>query len=161
MKKEKVKTTIEKKDWKKMLIDLENKINFYVTEKAPQLPEKVKLILVKINPYLILISVVFSVPAILVALGLGAVLAPIGLWKGVPTGFQFSLGLLMTLVVMVLEIMALPGLFKNKRQAWELMFYTTLINAVYALVTLSLGSLIIGTAISWYFWFQIREYYKK
>ena len=159
MKKEKV--TTSKKDWKKMLVDLENKINFYATEKVPQLPEKVRAILVKINPYLILISVVFSVPAILAALGLGAVLAPIGLFGEVNTGFHFSLGLLFTIVVLVLEIMALPGLFKNKRKAWELMFYTTLINAIYALVSLSLGTLIIGTALSWYFWFQIREYYKK
>jgi hypothetical protein len=156
----KVKTTTDKKDWKKMLIDLENKINFYATEKVPQLPEKVRLILVKINPYLILISVIFSLPAILAALGLGAVLAPIGIWGGTTTGFHFSLGLLITLAVIVLEIMALPGLFKKTRKAWELMFYSTLVNAIYALVTLSLGSLIIGTALSWYFWFQIRQYYK-
>jgi len=149
-----------KKDWKKMLVSLEDKINLYFGEKAPQLPEKVKLVLVKISPYLILISIIFSLPAILAALGLGTILAPIGLYAGVSSGFHFSVGLLITLAVIVLEIMALPGLFKNKRQAWELMFYSTLINAVYALITLSLGSLIIGTALSWYFWFQIRSFYK-
>jgi len=158
MKKEK--TTTNTKDWKKMLVSFEDKLNLYFGEKAPQLPEKVKLVLVKISPYLILISIIFSLPAILVALGLGAMLAPVGLYGGVSTGFHFSAGLLITLAVIVLEIMALPGLFKNKRQAWELMFYSTLINAVYALITLSLGSLIIGTALSWYFWFQIRQYYK-
>jgi hypothetical protein len=156
----KAKITTDKKDWKKMLVDLESKINFYATEKVPQLPEKIRVFLVKVNPYLILISVIFSLPAILAALGLGTVLAPVGIWGGTTTGFHFSLGLLITLAVIVLEIMALPGLFKKTRKAWELMFYSTLINAIYALVTLSLGSLIVGTALSWYFWFQIRQYYK-
>lgn len=158
MKKEK--TTTNTKDWRKMLVNLEEKINLYFGEKAPQLPEKVRSVLVKISPYLILISIIFSLPAILAALGLGAMLVPIGLFAGVSDGFHFSIGLLITLAVIVLEIMALPGLFKNKKSAWNLMFYSTLINAAYALITLSLGSLIIGTALSWYFWFQIRQYYK-
>jgi len=149
-----------KEKWEKMMINLENKINLYFGKKAPQLPDKVKKILVKITPYLILISLIFSLPAVLLALGLGTMLAPFRFFGGLNSGFHFSFGLLFTIVVMVLEIMALQGLFKNKRKAWELMFCSTLVNAVYALLSFSLFGLIIGTGLSWYFWFQIREYYK-
>lgn len=161
MKKTKIKKEIKtnKKDWKKMLIDFEEKLNGYFGEKAPQLPEKVRKVLVKINPYLILISTLAAIPGLLVMLGLGPFFSFLGIFGSVP-GFQFSLATVFSLIVWIMGIAALPGLFKNKLSAWRLMFYTTLINAIYALINFSLGSLIIGTAISWYFWFQIKKYYK-
>jgi hypothetical protein len=157
----KTKLNVDKKNWKKILVNLEDKINLYFGEKAPQLPEKVKKVLVKICPYLILISMITSLPALLAALGVGAVIAPLALWGGVSNGLRFSWGLLFTLIIVIIQIIALPGLFKNKISSWRLMFYTTLIDAIYALITFDLLGLIVGTGLSWYFWFQIREYYKK
>jgi hypothetical protein len=37
----------------------------------------------------------------------------------------------------------------------------SLINAVGAILKMDLGNLIIGTGLSWYILFQIKEYYKK
>jgi hypothetical protein len=59
-----------------------------------------------------------------------------------------------------LTVWALPGLFKRKMLSWNLMFYATLVMGVYNLVTLSLGSLVIGTGLSLYVLYQIKGYYK-
>jgi len=41
------------------------------------------------------------------------------------------------------------------------MYWISLINAVSSLLKMDLGGLIIGTGLSWYVLFQIKEYYKK
>jgi len=149
-----------KKNWKKMLVDLEEKLNLYFGEKAPQLPNSVREFIVKVGPYLALIGIVFGLPAIIVSIGIGAMLAPWIFMGKAASGFHFSFWSLFSLAVVVLEIMAIPGLFKRRKQAWNLMFYSSLIGAVSELLSFSLGNLIIGTIITWYFLFQIRSYYK-
>lgn len=163
MKKTKIKKEIKtnKKDWKKMLVDLEGKLNLYFGEKAPQLPESIREFIVKFGPYLMAVGLLFSLPVILASVGLGTVLAPVMfLGSGVRYGWHFSFWSLFGLAIFVLQIMALPGLFKRKMNSWKLMFYASLLSALSSLLNLSLGSLIIGSAISWYFLFQIRKYYK-
>ena len=158
MKKEK--TNTGKKDFKKILVDVESKLNVYFGEKAPQLPDSIREFIVKFGPYLAVVGIVISLPAILVSLGLGTVLAPIAWWGGASYGYSFSFWSLFSLAVFVLEIMAIPGLFKRLKSAWNLMFYASFVSAISSLLSFDLGSLIIGTAIGWYFLFQIRKYYK-
>jgi len=62
---------------------------------------------------------------------------------------------------MILEIVALPGLFKRTKNSWELMFYASLIMVLSYIFALNIGSLIIGGAISFYVLFQIKSYYKN
>lgn len=158
MKKEK--TNEAKKDWKKMMSDLEKKLNVYFGEKAPQLPDSVGKFIVKFGPYLAVVGLIFGLPAMLISLGLGTLLTPLTIFNGMRYGLHFSFWSLFSLAVFVLEIIAIPGLFKRLKSSWNLMFYASLISALSALLSLSLGNLIIGTVISWYFLFQIRKYYK-
>lgn len=156
----KMKTKTENKDFQKSLSGFENTLELYFDKKAPQLPEGIKEFIVKFGPYLTLISLVLAIPGILVALGLGALVAPFVALGSITGGFNLSLGLIISLITLVLTVMALPGLFKRQLKAWKLIFYSSLVSALGALLNFSLGSLIIGTAISWYFLFQIKSYYK-
>ena len=160
MKKESKKSQkTQKKDWKKVLVDLEKKIEDYSNKKAPKLPKGIVNFIVKYGPYLMVIGLVFSIPFILTAIGLNA-LIPAAFMGGLRVAYRFSVWNLVTLATIVLQIIALPGLFKRKLSAWRLLFYISLIDAVLYLITFQLGNLILGTIISWYLLFQIKKEYK-
>ena len=148
----------EKKDWKKMLIDLENKLAEVFIKKLPAMPDKIKEIIVKYGPYLALICIILSIPALLALAGIGVV-APWAIMGKINYGMT-AISLVFGILIIVLEIMAIKGLFARKMKAWKLMFYISLISAVSNLLKFDLGGLIIGTGISWYILFQIRSYYK-
>lgn len=152
-----------KNETKKMpatLSKLEVLLNEYFGVKAPQLPENVKEVLVKFGPYITLLILFFSLPFILGLLGLGGVMSPMAYVGGARLGWGYMLGIAVAVITLVMEIMALPGLFKRERRAWKLLFWVSLINAVGAILRFDLGGLIVGSVISWYFLFQIRSYYK-
>lgn len=149
-----------KKDWKSMLTELENKLAEVFTKKLPALPENFKEAIVKYGPYLALIGIVFSLSALLPLFGIGAVIAPLAVLSGVNSGFNFIFPLILGVLMIVLQAIAIPGLFKRQMKAWKLMFYISLIGGVSSLLALDLGGLIIGVGISWYILFQVRSYYK-
>ena len=96
----------------------------------------------------------------------GTSVASIGLFcsfafvGGVGLGFGFILSIVFYLVTVILELMALPALFKRQIKGWKILFYLSLVSVFSNLISFNLGNLIIGTAISWYFLFQIRNCYK-
>ena len=153
-------------DWKSALVNLEDTLKIYFTDKAPfQLPENVKETIVKIAPYLTIVGVVFGVLGFIALLGSGAILVPLGTLGGIVTGRPFlGVGYIMNVlflgVMVLLEAMSIKGLFARKISAWRLMFYISLISLVSNLINFNLGGLIIGAIVSWYFLFQVRSYYK-
>ena len=155
----KVKKETAQKNYKNMLVNLENKINIYFGEKAPKLPEGVAEFIVKYGPYLAIVGLIISLGTILTSFGIFSTFMPMSAY-GYAYGYHFSFWSVFSLIVMVLQAIAIPGLLKRAKSAWNLMFYASLVSALSALLSLSLGSLVIGTAISWYFLFQIRKYYK-
>lgn len=149
------------KDLKSALGQLEETLEVYLVDKAPfQLPENIKELIVKFAPWISLILLVVTLPAILLAFGLGALVAPFAFLGGVQAGVSFGFGMIFGAVVLVLEALAIPGLFKRKRSAWNLMFYAFLLGAVQNVLSFNLGGLVIGTLISLYFLFQVKDYYK-
>ena len=76
-------------------------------------------------------------------------------------GFSYTLGLVFSLGQIILELFAIPGLFKRQAKAWRLMFYSSLIYLVGQLISFNLGSVILGGAISFYFLFQVKSKYTK
>jgi hypothetical protein len=148
-------------DFQSLLSQLDVFLEEYLVKKAPSLPENAKEVLVKYAPHISIVVIVFSLPAILFALGLGALVTPLAFMGGVRSGFSFSLTSLFLLATMVLYIAAIPGLFARQMSAWRKMYYATLLSALHSLFNFQLGSLVIGTAISLYFLFQVRSYYKK
>ena|SRR3990167_1203147 len=147
-------------DYKSYLKKLEDTLELYLVKKAPALPAGAKEIIVKIAPWITLVVLILTLPLILAVLGLGALLAPLSFLGGVTTGTGYIVTLIFSGAQLVLEGLAIPGLFKRSKGAWNLVFYASLIGAVQNIVTFNVGGLLIGSLLSLYILFQIREYYK-
>ena len=155
------KNTTPSADIKSLVAQLEAKCDLYLIKKAPfAIPENIKEMIVKYGPYLSALMIIFSLPVILAALGLTTLLMPLGVLSGAGFNLMSTLGGLVLLITIVLEVVALPGLFKRAASSWRLMFYSTIVNAIYMLLTFNLGGLIIGTILSLYVLFQIKSYYR-
>src|SRR5262245_17989097 len=112
--------------------DLMGFLEYYLVTKAPfQIPDNVKEILVKFGPWIALIVMVLALPILPLALCLGASLAP---FAGVNYAYGYGYVLIFTIVVFVLQAMALPGLFARKMSGWKLMFYAELVQIVGSLL---------------------------
>lgn len=135
-------------------------LDLYLVKKAPAIPPGIKEAIVKYGPWIVLVLLVLAAPALLALVGLGSLLMPVSFLGGVQEGASFSIGIIVTLIAVILEIIALPGLFKRAKSGWNFMFYSTLVSAVGSLLSLNLVGLILGTLISLYILFQVREYYK-
>lgn len=148
-------------DFKEMMKKLDDTFSTYLVDKAPfQLPTGAKEAIVKYGPWIVLILLVLALPAILFAFGLGTILAPFAFLGGVGAGVNFGVGLVFSAAVLVIEAIAIPGLFKRTAASWRLMYYATLLGAVQNIISFNLGGLVIGTLISLYVLFQIKSYYK-
>ncbi len=153
-------------DAKGVLSQLEALLDEYMVNKAPfSLPAEVKEFIVNVSPYLVIIFAVLSLPIIFAALGLTAILSPFaalggyGLY-GFSWGFQATVGVIIAVITMVLEIIAVPGMFKRTRKAWTLLFYASVISLIGSIVSLSgIFGAIIGAIIGWYILFQVKELY--
>jgi hypothetical protein len=141
---------------------LDSLLTEYLVKKAPALPTKAKEVIVQFAPYLVILVIVMGIPAIFALLGLGTYMSavPFGAVAMASVGYYYYIGIIFLAITMVLEVIALPGLFSKSQKAWKLLFYSTLINSVYALVRMNIGSLIIGTLISLYVLYQVKSYYK-
>jgi hypothetical protein len=139
---------------------LEKTLSVYFLDKAPALPENVKLFIVKYGPWITLVLLILSLPVVLALFGLSAFLLPLSFLGGIGNGLNYTIAIIFLAITIVLEALAIPGLLKRKLSAWHLIFYAALLNALYHLFTFDIFGLIIGTAISLYILFQIRSYYK-
>lgn len=145
------------------LKQLETTLDEYFGKKAPALPANVKEFIVKIAPYLVIVSLILTIPALFVLLGLGGLatgLAPFGGAEAVGSVPFMWLSILLLVPVIILDIMALPGLFSRKAVAWKYIFWGQLFSIVSSLVQFNLLGAIIGALIGFYILFQIRSYYK-
>ena len=146
---------------KQVLGQLEETLETYMVKKAPfSIPENSKELIVKYAPYLKILGIVGSVSEIL----FGALVSPSTAFLGpryaLSYSFNYVLSMVTLAVVLVLEAMAVPGLFKRQEKAWRFLFYASLVNVVYKFLGGDWVRMIIGTLISWYVLFQVREYYK-
>lgn len=152
------------------LVALEGWLEKYFVKKAPwQIPGNGREVIVKLIPWLNLILLILLLPALLVIFSLGSAIGVLAPSVGVAVGPLYYLALLVLLAQAVMMAIALPGLFKRKRTAWLLIYYATLISAVYALVDWIARPIavfgfiwsLVATAISLYILFQVRSYYKN
>lgn len=153
-------TVDSSKDYRSYLSKLENILDEYLVKKAPPLPKGVTDFIVAIMPYLTIVFLVFALPIILALIGISAFVLPFSFVAGVGTGFSYIAGVIVTIITVILEIMALPGLFKREKKSWTLLYYVALIGGVNSILSLNLWGLVIGTGISLYILFQIKSYYK-
>jgi len=156
-----------KADVKGVLSQLEGILDEYMVQKAPfALPQEVKEFLAKVSPYLIIIFAIMALPIIFAALGLTAILSPFAMMGGYRYGFEWGfftiIGLAISVITVIIEIVAVPGLFKRTEAAWRLLFYASIISLIGTLLSLSgIISGIVGAIIGWYILFQVKELYKN
>lgn len=141
--------------------------DYYFVKKAPfQLPDNVKEILVKIAPWVILIFLILSIPALLLFLGVGAMFSPFG---GATAVAGFGLSAVFLLIVMALEAISLPGLFARKMTGWRFALYARIAAFVEGIVA-AFGPFSMMAAVVWgviwlvitfYFMFQVRSLYHE
>ncbi len=141
--------------------DFAIKLESFFVGSLPALPDSIKEIIVKISPYLALVLSILLLPLILGALGLGALFMPLSFLGGIGTGFSYIIAMVFALGALVLQLMAMPGLFKREKRSWKLIYYATLLSLIDDIVTFQLGGLILSTLISFYFLFQVKSKYTK
>ena len=137
--------------------DLVGFLDYYLVKKAPfQIPGEIREFLVKFGPWIALVLLVLSLPALLLMLGIGTALMPYG---GVGYATSFTYLTVVLLAQMVLQGLALPGLFARKMSGWKLIFYAQLIGIAFSLLSGSIIGALIGGLIGLYILFQVRPLY--
>lgn len=153
-----------KAEMKNIIAQLESMLDEYMVKKAPfALPLGLKEFLATVAPYLIIISAIFAVPALLAAFGLSAVFAPLSMMGGYGYGWgpSMMISLAVSGIVIVIQVIAVPGLFKRTKASWNLLYYVSLIQLVGNVLSMHVIGTIIGAIIGWYFLFQMKEMYKN
>lgn len=153
-------TTAAEADMKKAMGQLDTLLEEYLVKKAPALPKGIKDFLVKFGPYFIILSLIMAVPALLAMLGLTASVSSSMYWAIAGySGYRYYLTIAFTVIMVVLEALAVPGLLARSMRGWTLLYYSVLVNAVSLLVSGSLLTFLVSTGLSLYLLFQIRSAY--
>jgi hypothetical protein len=136
----------------------------YLGKKAPAMPDNIKDTLVSFAPYLAIIGIIFSLPAIFAILGIGAMMGPFSAFLGAPYmmsfGASYYIGVVGLIISAIFDGLAIPGLFKRSMSAWRLMYYSSLVTFVASILQGNLGSAILGGLIGLYILFQVKNKYK-
>ncbi|MEI6494833.1 MAG: hypothetical protein WCO03_02110 [bacterium] len=141
---------------------LEGFLEEYFGRKAPALPAGGKEFIVKVSPYLAIISLILMVPALLgllAVLGIGAVAMPFAVVAGAQMGILFLISAAIIVISIILTIIAIPGLFKRQIKGWQMMYYSTLLSLLSSLISLNLIGFIVSAIISFYILFQVKSLY--
>lgn len=139
---------------------LEEWLEEYLGHKAPQLPQHWRETIAKFAPWVTLVVFVLALPLIFGVFGLSFVLyssaAVVGAVQYGAWGWTM---VLIAAASLILELIALPGLFKRSKQGWVFIFYAALVGAAAHILSFNFGSLI-GDILSLYVIFQIKNQYK-
>ncbi len=131
---------------------LEAELEPIFTKQLPAFPENIKDLFVKIAPFLAIIGVVFGI----LGVGITAVLSPFAWFTG---SIVYGLGMVFLLVMVVLEGLAIPCLFNQKKDGWKYMYYAQFVSVIYNLCMGHWLSGLIGAFIGFWILFQIKEKY--
>jgi hypothetical protein len=133
-------------------------LDYYLVQKAPfQIPDGGREWIVKYGPWIAVVLLILTLPPLLFALGIGAVVMP---FAGVGYAAGFTYLTILVLVNVGLMVMALPGLFARKIAGWNLLFYAQLVGFLTSLLSGSVLGGLIGLLISLYILFQVRGLYR-
>jgi hypothetical protein len=137
--------------------DLTGFLDYYLVTRAPfQIPDGAREWIVRYGPWILLVLLVLSLPAVLIALGIGTFVLPFS-GVGYATGFGFVT--LFVVAGFVLRALALPGLFARRMQGWRLLYYATLVDLAGGILSGSIVGALIGALIGLYILFQVRSLY--
>lgn len=131
--------------------------NLFV-KKAPPISVKAKEWMVKAAPWLALIFGIIALPGIFAVLGFGTITAPFWAFKGVRY-FGFIASTIASIIQVALELMAVSALFKKLAKGWQLLYYSTLLGVISAVLYTSVFGLLTAV-VSLYLLYQIKSFYK-
>lgn len=127
-------------------------------DKAPfHLPDGVRELIVKFGPWVLVVFLVLSLPALLVLLGIGSLAIP---FAGVSYAGGFGIAAAGSIASTVLTAMALPGLFARQKAGWTWLVYSELVSIATSLLLGNIFTALIGGAIALYLIYQVHTYYK-
>lgn len=148
---------MKKSTLKQLLINLEDKLEEIFVDKNPyQIPKNIKELLVDYGPYLLAVFLFFQLEDVLKIHFLNFSFFKLGLRMGL----FYQLQKLFLIISLVIQAVALPGLFQKKLTSWRLFFYISLLWIIIDVLIFDIFGLIISSLFSWYILFQIKEYYK-
>ncbi|MFZ2187231.1 MAG: hypothetical protein WAV46_01205 [Candidatus Moraniibacteriota bacterium] len=154
-----------KAETKNIIGQLEALLDEYMVKKAPfALPAELKEFIAKVSPYLVIVFAVLALPFIFAALGLSAVLTPfamMGAGWGFGWGLRAIISLAVAVITLVMEVMAVPGLFKRTKGGWNLVFYASIVSLIGSILAFNIIGGAISAIIGWYILFQVKELYKN
>lgn len=139
---------------------LKNQLEIVFFKSLPTLSKNIKHIIVLLLPYLAIISVVLFLSTILAIFRFGAISLPTTDIKVIKYFTNFFLSTILIITNTIVTALAIPGLFVRTYRGWQFMFVSTLLGAISNLISLNLGSLIIGATVGLYLLFQVKSYYK-
>lgn len=124
-----------------------------------QIPGKIRYLMAKFGHWLVIGLMVLVLPGQLMALGWRAGMLPFASLGGTDSTLQVAFALATLLFLIVMLIMALPGLQGRKVIGWQLLMLCNMINLVYGLLNGGIIGPILGMVIGLYVLFQVRRYY--
>ena len=124
-----------------------------------QIPGKIKFLMAKFGHWLVIGLMVLVLPGQLLALGWRAGMLPFASLGGTDSTLQVAFALATLLFLIVMLIMALPGLQGRKVIGWQLLMLCNVINMIYGLLNGGIVGPILGMIIGLYVLFQVRRYY--
>ena len=117
---------------------LEDFLALYLVTKAPYtIPASAREKIVAIVPWIDLILVIVFLPLLVALLGLNFAFFGFAGAMGVYVP-GWGLASIIAFVIFIIEICALPGLFKRKKYAWTLVMYSALLTIIRDVVFLAL-----------------------
>lgn len=142
--------TSKNKTFTDSINQLDTVLHEYLVEKAPAIPDNGKNAIAMILPWLIIIFFVVALVPILT----GGILSIFTL------NLNLMIAMIMSLAIAVIEVLAFPYLLKRQMRGWKLLFYASLLSVVQFLLTGNIIGGILGTLLSLYLLYQIKELYK-
>lgn len=127
-------------------------------KKAPGLPEKTKKLIVKVTPWVALVLGVLALPGILAGFGFGVITSPFWALEGARS-MRMMVSFLVGAAQVVIQLLAVPHLFKAGQKGWQLLYYSTLLGMLSSVFYLS-GFGIVFSGVVLYLLYQVKGEYK-
>lgn len=129
--------------------------------KAPfQIPGRLKGLAVRFGPFLVLGLMILTLPGQLMSLGMRVAVLPFAFISGEADTFHLALDLTGNIGLMILMVMALPGLQERRAPGWYYLAAATALNSTAGLAAGNLVGPVVGGLVELYVLVQLRRYYR-
>lgn len=141
------------------LQQLERTLEEYFLHKAPyQLPSDIKEAIARFSPWIVIIFSLLSLPLIFSGLAITAIFSPFAYATGVSP--YWIIPTIVLVIAIIMNLLALPGLFARTMPGWKYTFYGELLSILYSLLSGNVVGALVGAIIGFYILFQVKSLYK-